>query len=184
MYQYIKGTVTEIDSKYIVLENNGVGYQIYVSNPFIYEEEQKAIVYIYQHVREDENKLFGFKSKDYKEMFLKLIAVKGIGPKSALAILATGTIEGIVSAIETDNILYLKKFPGIGPKAAGQIILDLKGKLTTFSEHKSNSNYDDVIEALLSLGYRAKDASGAVSKLPSGLSLEDAVKEALKLLLK
>ncbi len=184
MYQYIKGIVTEIDSNCIVLENNGIGYQIFVSNPFIYQENANAVVYIYQHIREDENKLFGFKSKDVKEMFLKLIAVKGIGPKSALAILATGTISGIVNAIETDNILYLKKFPGIGPKAAGQIILDLKGKLKGFSEEVSTSNYDEVVEALLSLGYRNKDANLAVSKLEDGLKLEDAVKEALKLLLK
>jgi len=184
MYQYIKGTITDIDSKYIVVDNGGIGYQIYVSNPFIYQDNQKVQVYIYQHIREDINQLYGFVSKDYKNLFLSLLAVKGIGPKSALAILATGTIEGIVNAIETENVLYLRKFPGIGPKAAAQMILDLKGKLVVSSEDVNQSNYDEVIDALLSLGYKSKDASRVVSKLANDLTLEDAIKESLKLLLK
>ena len=114
MYNYILGNITEIESTYVVVEVNGIGYQIYTPNPYSFDLNNIYKVYVYQVIREDDNSLYGFKTKEEKEMFLKLISVKGLGPKMALPILATGSIEGIVDAIERDNILYLKKFPKIG----------------------------------------------------------------------
>ena len=113
MYEYIKGKIINQESNYIVLDNNGVGYLVYVSNPYSFIVDKEYIVYIYQYVREDENTLYGFKTKEEKDLFLKLIDVKGLGPKMALPILATGSISGIIDAIERENILYLKKFPKI-----------------------------------------------------------------------
>ena len=127
MYSYIKGFVKEIESNYIVLDNNGIGYLIYTSNPYSFNIDEEYTVYIYQNVKEDELTLYGFKLKEEKDLFLKLIEVKGLGCKMALPIIATGSISGIIDAIERENILYLKKFPKIGDKVAKQIILDLKG---------------------------------------------------------
>ena len=109
MYFYIKGKVVEQYGSFIVLDNNNIGYLINVANPYSFELNKEYEVYIYQHIKEDENSLYGFKTLEEKDLFLKLISVKGIGPKMALPILATGSINGIVDAIERENILYLKK---------------------------------------------------------------------------
>ena len=90
MYSYIIGNVTEIESTYIVIENGGIGYQVYTPNPYSFDIDASYKVYIYQCIREDENSLYGFKTREEKEMFLKLISVKGLGPKMALPIIATG----------------------------------------------------------------------------------------------
>ena len=185
MYSYILGKVTEIESTYITVDVGGVGYLIYTPNPYSFTEGTEAKVYTHQVIREDENSLYGFKTKEEKEMFLKLISVKGLGPKMALPMLATGSISGIMDAIERENILYLKKFPKIGDKVAKQIILDLKGKVAiTGVESTNTSNYEELIEVLKGLGYKEKEIKAVVVKVPSDLSIEDQVKEALKLLLK
>ena len=129
MYDYIKGIVTYIKNNSIVVDNNGIGYLIYVSNPYSFNVGEEYKVFVYQHVGEDLNELYGFKTKEEKDFFLKLISVKGLGCKMAMPILAVGSIDGIMDAIERENILYLKKFPKIGDKLARQIVLDLKGKL-------------------------------------------------------
>ena len=131
MYGYISGTIKEVEASYIIIDNHGIGYQIYVPNPYSYMLEKEYTIYTYANVREDEYTLYGFKSKEEKELFLKLISVKGLGPKMALPMLATGSIKTIEEAIEGENINYLKKFPKIGDKVAKQVILDLKGKLST-----------------------------------------------------
>ncbi len=105
MYGYIKGKVTEIESTYIIVENNGIGHLIYTANPYSFKEDEDVKVYLYNQVREDENTLYGFLTKEEKDLFLKLIGVKGLGCKMALPMLATGSINGIVDAIERENIL-------------------------------------------------------------------------------
>lgn len=186
MYNYILGNITDIESTYVVVEAGGVGYQIYTPNPYSFDIGTTYKVYVYQYIREDENSLYGFKTKEEKEMFLKLISVKGLGPKMALPILATGSISGIMDAIERENILYLKKFPKIGDKVAKQMILDLKGKISIAGvEATANSNnYEELIEVLKGLGYKEKEVKGIVVKVDQNLSIEDQVKESLKLLLK
>lgn len=185
MYNYISGMITDIDSTYVVVEANGIGFQIYTPNPYSFEIGKNDRVYTYQYIREDENSLYGFRSKEEKEMFLKLISVKGLGPKMALPILATGSIAGIMDAIERENILYLKKFPKIGDKVAKQMILDLKGKISISGVEKaSNNHYEELIEVLKGLGYKEKEIKGIVVKIDQELSIEEQVKEALKLMLK
>lgn len=183
MYSYIKGIVTLIESSYIVLDNNGIGYLIYTPNPYSFKENEETLVWIYQNIREDEMTLYGFKTKEEKDLFLKLIEVKGLGCKMALPMLATGSISGIVDAIERENILYLKKFPKIGDKIAKQIILDLKGKLNNNITISKDSN-EEVIEALKGLGYKQADIVKVLPKVNSNETLEQQIKEALKLLLK
>ncbi|MBO5095379.1 MAG: Holliday junction branch migration protein RuvA [Bacilli bacterium] len=183
MYSYIKGIVTEIESNYVVLDNNGVGYLINTPNPYSFNIDEEYKIYVYQNVKEDELTLYGFKTKEEKDLFLKLIEVKGLGCKMALPIIATGSISGIMDAIERENVLYLKKFPKIGDKVARQIILDLKGKLAPSSNVVDNSN-DELIEALKGLGYKSSDVSKVVKQVNSNESLENQIREALKLLLK
>ena len=183
MYSYIKGIITLIESNYVVLDNNGIGYLIYTPNPYSFNIDEKYKVYVYQHIREDESSLYGFKTKEEKDLFLKLIEVKGLGCKMALPILATGSINGIIDAIERENVLYLKKFPKIGDKVARQIILDLKGKLVESSENINNSN-DELVEVLKGLGYKTTDITRVIKHVNSIDTLENQIKEALKLLLK
>lgn len=183
MYGYIKGIVTEIESSYIILENNNIGYLIYVANPYSFQIDNEYKVYTYTQIKEDEHLLYGFKEKEEKDLFLKLISVKGLGCKMALPILATGSINGIADAIDRENILYLKKFPKIGDKVARQIILDLKGKLTVSGNIPANNN-NELVDVLLSLGYKNPEIKKVIPNVKQDLSLEDQVKEALKLLLK
>lgn len=183
MYSYIKGIVTEQYSISIVLENNGIGYLINVANPYVYNLNNEYKIFIYQHIKEDENSLFGFKNEEEKNLFLSLISVKGIGPKTALPMLATGSISGIIDAIERENILYLKKFPKIGEKVAKQIILDLKGKLAAPGVIETNT-YEELTDVLKGLGYKEKEFKSLIGKIDISLSIEEQVKQALKLLLK
>ncbi len=184
MYDYIIGNVMSINFNSIVLENNGIGYLIYVANPFLYQENEQYKIYVYQQVKEDDNSLFGFRDSNEKDLFLKLISVKGLGCKMALPMFATGSCDGIIDAIERENILYLKKFPKIGDKLARQIILDLKGKLNMTVNNIIEDTTNELIEVLQGLGYKDKEIKGIVNKVDKNLSIEEQVKEALKLLLK
>lgn len=184
MYEYIKGKIVNQSSNYVVLDNDGVGYLIYVPNPYSFEIGKDVTIYVYQYVREDEISLYGFKSFEEKELFLKLINVKGLGCKMALPMLATGSINGIMDAIERENILYLKKFPKIGDKVAKQIILDLKGKLNTSDVGNLSKDYSELIEVLKGLGYKQSDITKILPSINADLNIEDQIKEALKLMLK
>lgn len=185
MYGYIKGTIKEIESGYIIIDNNDIGYIIYVPNPYYYKIDEKYTIYTYSQVREDEYTLYGFHDKNALNLFLKLIQVKGVGPKMALPMLATGSIEGIYDAIERENILYLKKFPKIGEKVARQIILDLKGKVNgaQMSLIATNTN-EELINALVALGYKQSEVKKIITNVNPNISIEEQIKEALKLLLK
>lgn len=185
MYGYIKGVITKITPKNIIVENNGIGYLLVVSNPYSFKLNQECKVFVHQYVREDIIDLYGFSSEEEKDLFLKLISVSGIGPKSALSILATGTVREVVKAIESRNDAYLRKFPGIGTKASQQIILDLQGKLNLEADVSfAGTKLMDVEEALLALGYNKKEISKILPKLDSSLDEGNLVKEALKLLVK
>jgi len=184
MYNYIKGMVTKQEANYIVLECHNIGYQIYVSNPFSFSLEEEIKVYLYTQIKEDEHLLFGFKTEEEKELFLKLIQVKGVGPKLVMPMLATGSVTGIVDAIDRENILYLKKFPKVGDKVARQIILDLKGKLAISSDSQTISGFDELVSVLEGLGYKTIDIKKILPHIDNNLSIEMQVKEALKLLLK
>ena len=170
MYGYIIGRITKINPKYVICENNQIGYILIVPNPYNYSIGTEYKIFTYQHVREDEISLYGFLTEEEKDLFLKLISVSGIGPKSALSILATGSVNEIVRAIEARDDKYLKKFPGIGAKASLQII--------------ENNKLNDVKEALISLGYSSKEIDSVLKKLDDSKEINVLVKDALKLLVK
>lgn len=185
MYSYIKGLIVDIQSDHIVLENNGIGYLIYVSNPYAFSKGKEVVVYLYQQVKEDGILLYGFNLKEEKDLFLKLISVKGIGCKSACTMLASGDVEGICEAIESGNMTYLKKIPGIGPKAAGQIILDLQGKVTATKQTVVNQELEEAMEVLIALGYKQNEVDKVVKKLTDeNLDTNGYVKKALSLIVK
>lgn len=184
MYGYIKGKVTELNSNSIIVEALGIGFLIYVPNPFCYELDKEYKVYTYNKISEDEYSLYGFKEKNEYDLFLKLISVKGLGPKLALPILATGSIGGIIDSINRENVLYLTKFPKIGEKLARQIILDLKGKIDIEIESEEDNMMEDLMETLTALGYKTTEIKKVVGNVDSSKSLEEQVKEALRLLLK
>lgn len=184
MYSYIIGTITEINSNSIVIECNKIGYLIFVPNPFCYEIGKEYKVYVYNKIAEDEYSLYGFITKEEYELFLKLISVKGLGAKLALPILATGSINGIVDAIERENILYLTKFPKIGEKLARQIVLDLKGKINIEVSKVEDDSTEDLMETLSALGYKTSEIKKVIGQINKSSTLEQQVKEALKLLLK
>lgn len=184
MYEYIKGKVTMVESNHIALDNNGIGYLIYVGNPYSYNIGEEYTVYVYQHVREDEISLYGFKNMDEKDMFLRLIEVKGLGCKMALPLLASGSVDTLWNAIEGENVFYLKKFPKIGDKVARQIILDLRGKISRSNQLVDERSFNELIEVLKGLGYKQVDIKKILNGIDVNMTIEEQVKEALKLLLK
>jgi Holliday junction DNA helicase RuvA len=182
MYDYIKGNIVTQIANYIVIDAGGIGYKLYTPNPYSFKELNDTKVYVYTHVREEEFTLYGFKSEEERDLFLRLIDVKGLGPKMAITILASCSVNGLVDAIDRENILYLKKIPKVGEKLARQIILDLKGKLASI-ENKESDN-DELVLALESLGYKTSDIKNVIAKVDNTLTIESQIKEALKLLLK
>ena len=185
MYNYIKGIVKDIMSNAIVLENNGIGYNIFVANPYSFNIDDEVVVYLYNKIGEDENSLYGFKEKEERELFLQLLNVKGLGTKVGIGFFAVGSVNGIIDAIERENVLYLKKFPKVGDKLARQIVLDLKGKLgsiTTTSKNEADSF--ELMSVLESLGYKSADISRVIVQIDKSKDIEEQVKDALKLLLK
>lgn len=179
MFEYLKGTIEDVQPGYIVVDVNGVGYLVYTSNPYVYQVDsnEKVKVFIHQAVTDSSQLLYGFSSRELKSIFEKLLNVSGIGPKSALAIIAGNDPQSLLNAINTENVTYLTKFPGVGQKTAKQIILDLKGKLDDIapslfddfaaenqpvSDDKSdNQALEDALEALSELGYSARDIKKA-----------------------
>lgn len=202
MFEFIKGTIVFIGPEYIVVENNGLGFQISTPNPFAFSEKinQQVTVYVYQYVREDLIALYGFSTREEKVLFMKLLNVSGIGPKGALAILASGEVEQVVAAIEAEDESFLVKFPGVGKKTARQMILDLKGKLQNivpdyfpnlfnadqFSTLQQDSaGFEEAILALKALGYTDKEIKKISPELKKEkLSTDQYIKKALQRLLK
>ena len=182
MIAFVNGIVKIIRNDRVVLDVHGVGYEVYLANAL----SQKMNTY--QHVREDAILLFGFiKEEDY-EVFMRLINVKGIGPKTAQTMLSVCSGKEMIEAIENDDIKRLKSLPGIGAKTAGQIVLDLKGKfvsLETSDSPVSNPVWTQVQDALLSLGYKTNQLTKIKKELENTeLGEDEMLRQALILLAK
>jgi holliday junction DNA helicase ruvA len=195
MYEYLNGELAHILPTAIVVDVHGVGYQVVFANPYRLQDSLKKQikVLVQQVVREDSITLYGFISSEERELFQRLISVSGIGPKSAMSILANDDTEGFVNAVENGNVTYLTKFPGVGKKTAQQIILDLKGKFEVLPEEATKAvvstnqaTLEEAKEALLGLGYSAKEITKIWKSLEAAApsTTQEALKVAFKLLMK
>lgn len=199
MYEYLTGVVTFINPYYLVIETNGIGYQIALGNPYRYSSKlnKEIKLYVHQVIREDAHLLYGFDSLEEKQLFLRLGSVSGIGPKSALAIMASDDHSGLIQAVETGDVTYLTKFPGVGKKTAQQMILDLKGKFgelsidTPFNLFDESTAQDatalsEAMEALSALGYSDKEVKRVEKQLKEveNLTTDEYLRQALKLMMK
>ena len=158
MIAFIQGTVRLIRTETIVVDVQGIGYEIYVSRPETVHLGKDLFLYTYQYVREDAILLFGFEKEEDYEVFMRLINVRGIGPKSALNSLSAISGSQMIEAIENDDVKRLKSLPGIGAKTASQIVLDLKGKFVSIEKEDTSMDdpaWKETQEALISLGYKA-----------------------------
>lgn len=198
MYAYIKGILAEVNTDSIVIENQGIGYQVYVSLQAL--EELPAIgmevkVYTYLYVREDAMVLFGFPDREDLKMFQMLLTVSGVGPKGALGILSALSGDDLRFAILSGDSKAIAKAPGIGAKTAQRVILELKDKVSledafeTKTAHITGGNVtvngtvkNEAIQALVALGYSSSEAMKAVSQVE--ISQEHKVEDVLKLALK
>ena len=195
MYEYLNGELAHILPTAIVVDVHGVGYQVVFANPYRLQDSLKKQikVLVQQVVREDSITLYGFISSEERELFQRLISVSGIGPKSAMSILANDDTEGFVNAVESGNVTYFTKFPGVGKKTAQQIILDLKGKFEALPEETTKAvvstnqaTLEEAKEALLGLGYSAKEITKIWKSLEAAApsTTQEALKVAFKLLMK
>ena len=188
MIAFVNGIVKIIRNDRVVLDVHGVGYEVYLANALSQKMNAELFLYTYQHVREDAILLFGFiKEEDY-EVFMRLINVKGIGPKTAQTMLSVCSGKEMIEAIENDDIKRLKSLPGIGAKTAGQIVLDLKGKfvsLETSDSPVSNPVWTQVQDALLSLGYKTNQLTKIKKEFENTeLGEDEMLRQALILLAK
>lgn len=196
MFAYIKGTLAEKLSNYVVVETMGIGYKIFMSETAIAkigEIGDNVKVHTHYHVREDDISLYGFLSNDELKMFELLLSVSGIGAKSAITMLSNMSPSEFAMSIITNDISKLTKIPGIGPKSAQRIVLELKDKLKTeqaiskTEEAKAvmntNENTNEAISALQILGYNRKEIEKVLEKFNyQSMSIEDIIRNGLKYL--
>ncbi|EDT72794.1 Holliday junction branch migration protein RuvA [Clostridium perfringens] len=201
MYEYIRGQFQGISKDYVVIELNNIGYKIFTSGntmsnmPKVGEE---VLLYLEQIVREDFIGLYGFTTREELEMFKLLLSINGVGAKAALSLLSISTVNNLKYAIMMGDEKHITRAPGIGKKTAQRIILELKDKLKpdelTSEEGQlieginDNSDYsfniNETLSALMALGYTEKEAQKALEKVDKTLSIENMIKESLKLLMR
>ena len=193
MIDFLRGHVVYIHTDYVVLDVNGVGYRVFVGNPYaLMNEESEIVLYTHQHVREDAILLYGFPTREEQAMFRKLLEVSGIGPRVALGILSGGRPEEVAAAIQREDLAFLTRLPGIGKKTAQRIVLDLKDKLDVFAVPAARaeapapaaagkpSAWLEAKEALLALGYREAETDRAWSMISSQVTEDDTVETLMK----
>ncbi|MBQ3459888.1 MAG: Holliday junction branch migration protein RuvA [Solobacterium sp.] len=192
MIAFIKGTVSSYGADWIVVDNHGIGYLMAYPHTDRVRLQQEISVHTYMHISENDVSLYGFESMEEKDLFMRLISVKGLGPKTAINMLTKAGYEAIIGAVETGNVAALKKMPGIGAKSASQIVLDLKGKLVAApsAPGKPAENYPpeirDAMEGLKNLGYKQNEASAAAKVMMEspGLSTAEYLRIGLRFLSK
>ena len=189
----LKGILLEKQPPEILLDVQGVGYELLLPMTSFYdlpEIGQETTLFTHLVVREDAHLLFGFAQKTDRTLFRELIKTNGVGPKLALAILSAMSVEQFAYAIEREELSKLVKIPGVGKKTAERLLLELKGKLALASsgiqinDPALFSSGDDILRALLALGYSEKESNAAIAKLPEGVNVNDGIRQALKLLVR
>lgn len=200
MYEYIKGKYIGINKDYVIVENNGIGYKVFTSGATMAEMpkvSEEVMLYLEQIVREDFIGIYGFSTREELDMFKLLLSINGVGAKAALSLLSISRINNLRYAILMGDEKHLCRAPGIGKKTAGRIILELKDKIKTddvvdgvdiqegFNDiAPSNANVvGEALGALLALGYSEKEAETALKKVDKTQTVENIIKESLKVLM-
>lgn len=194
MIDYIEGKIAELTPTTVIIETGGIGYQIHISLPTYSALEKKEIAkaFIYEVIREDAHLLFGFSTKEERNMFLLLISVSGIGANTARVILSSLSVAELQHCILHDNLTTLKGIKGIGLKTAQRLIIDLKDKISNISSEATlsltgvkNTAKEEAAGALLMLGFQQTNINKVLDQIfansPS-TPLEQAIKTALKML--
>lgn len=200
MYEYIRGLHKGINKDYIVVENNGIGYKIFTSGSTLAKLpklDEEVTIYIQQIVREDFIGLYGFLSREELDMFNILLTINGVGAKAALSLLSISTVDNLKYAIMIGDEKHVVRAPGIGKKTAQRIILELKDKFKAdeLLDNKDTSididmnniyanNINEALSALMALGYTEKEAQKALSNADVDKSVEEIIKECLKMLMR
>ena len=198
MFAYIKGSLEEKGNNYVVIDVSGIGYKIFMSETAIAnmcDLGANVKVHTYYYVREDNISLYGFITKEELKMFELLLSVSGIGAKSAITMLSNITPSKFALAVISNDVGALKKIPGVGPKSAQRIILELKDKLKTEQaiedeedtqikcEIRKTENASEAMEALQILGYNRREIEKVFEKIANlDVSVEELIKKALSLL--
>jgi Holliday junction DNA helicase RuvA len=190
MIAFLKGRVIAKRKNYFVIETAGVGYQVFVG-PTIYAEfatTAQVEFYLHDHIKEDARDLYGFKSLDELEMFELLLSISGVGPKSALGIMAIADVEELKASIASGDAAILTKVSGVGKKTAERIVLELREKIATINFSFAGSSASgqatvasDEIDALMALGYSLQQAREALKQVnPAVTKSGERIREALK----
>lgn len=194
MIEFIAGTIDYVEDTYVAVEQGGIGYQIFVSHPERFTEQETVRLYTHQVVREDLLHLYGFISREERDLFRLLLDVSGIGPKAGLAIMANQSPKQFVQAIDQENLKILTQIPGIGKKTAQRMIIELRDKLIKQPKFASidaspvasdnRTVTQEVIAALVGLGYNEEEAQTFVHTVAqeptSPQTVEDWIKRALQ----
>ena len=188
MIAYLKGTIIEKDEKSVILLANNIGYKILLHENFLSQikKTQEIEMFTYQYWREDAIKLYGFANKQQLDLFILLISISGVGPRSASALLDSIGVNSVKSAIAGNRPEILSQAPGLGKKTAERIIVELKNKALvvgdeSLKEIKYSDEDSDVVNALISLGYNLYNAQQIVKSLPEEIKgVDNKIKEALK----
>lgn len=188
MIAFISGVAVDRGIDYVVVDNHGIGYQVFCGNPEMVTLNESIIFHTYQHVREDAIILFGFVEKRELDIFRQLITVKGVGPKTGITILSRFSGDDIVRAIDQEDMAFLKKLPGVGSKMASQMMLDLKGKFvatqTGVSKSAAIPQLEEALDALGDLGFKKAELNNIKNELAmlNLDSVDEFIKAGLKLL--
>lgn len=188
MIATLTGIVAEKLSEVLVLEIDGVGYGILVTNEDFggLTVGEKVKVYVHEHIRENSYDLYGFCSQDSKRLFEQLLDVNGVGPKMALNILGVGSADAVRTAIAAGDTKYIQAASGVGKRVAERVVVELKDKVGLVSSEGATdflqgpAMSDEAVQALVALGFTPQDATFALQKIDAGLSTEDRIKHALK----
>jgi len=192
MIAWLKGELLEKQAPSLVLNVNGIGYELEAPMSTFYELPgvgETATVFVHMVVREDAQLLFGFASRQQREMFRSLIRVNGVGPKVALAVLSTLSAQELMQCMANEDYNQLCRVPGIGKKTAQRLVVEMKDRLEkefgdvalqSSAGEVSNNNSRDAIDALVALGYKNAEASRAVKSLDGSLSSEEMIRKALR----
>jgi len=171
MIAHLRGRILEKHPTYLILEAGGVGYEVTISIPSfsgLPAEGAEVSLYIHTHVREDSLALYGFLRREEKELFERLISVSGIGPKLAITVLSGMAADALVSALRGNDLIALTRIPGVGKKTAERMVLELRDKLEGLAAAPApapaSRMEEDVVSALVNLGYQRSAAEQAVKR--------------------